>query len=43
MPSRKANGERAMILLVGAEVGHSWIIDKQAVDVSAYGKFIVFS
>jgi uncharacterized protein with beta-barrel porin domain len=35
----EAAGERARVL-VGAEVGHYWIIDQQAVDVSAYGKFV---
>jgi uncharacterized protein with beta-barrel porin domain len=35
----EANGERARVL-VGAEVGQYWIIDQQAVDVSAYGKFV---
>jgi uncharacterized protein with beta-barrel porin domain len=34
-----ANGERAR-LLAGAEIGHYWIIGQQAVDVSAYGKFV---
>jgi len=34
-----ANGERARVL-VGAEVGHYWIFGQQAVDVSAYGKFV---
>lgn len=34
-----STGERAR-LLAGAEVGHYWIIDQQAVDVSAYGKFV---
>lgn len=35
----EANGERARVL-VGAEVGHYWIIGQQALDVSAYGKFV---
>lgn len=35
----EASGERARVL-VGAEVGHYWIIGQQAVDVSAYGKFV---
>ncbi len=35
----EATGERARVL-VGAEVGHYWIIDQQVVDVSAYGKFV---
>ena len=35
----EANGERARVL-VGAEVGHYWITGQQAVDVSAYGKFV---
>ncbi len=35
----EATGERARVL-VGAEVGHYWIFDQQAVDVSAYGKFV---
>ena len=32
-------GERARVL-AGAEVGHYWIIGQQAIDVSAYGKFV---
>lgn len=35
----EANGDRARVL-VGTEVGHYWILDQQAVDVSAYGKFV---
>lgn len=34
-----ARGERAR-LLAGAEIGHYWIVGQQAVDVSAYGKFV---
>jgi uncharacterized protein with beta-barrel porin domain len=34
-----AHGERARVL-AGAEVGHYWIIGQQAIDVSAYGKFV---
>ena len=34
-----ARGERAR-LLAGAEVGHYWIAGGQAIDVSAYGKFV---
>lgn len=34
-----ARGERAR-LLAGAEVGHYWIVGQQAIDVSAYGKFV---
>ncbi|CAN5380664.1 autotransporter outer membrane beta-barrel domain-containing protein [soil metagenome] len=34
-----SRGERARVL-AGAEVGHYWIIGQQAVDVSAYGKFV---
>lgn len=34
-----AHGERAR-LLAGAEVGHYWIVGQQAIDVSAYGKFV---
>lgn len=33
------HGERARVL-AGAEVGHYWIIGQQAIDVSAYGKFV---
>jgi len=32
-------GERARVL-AGAEVGHYWIVGQQAIDVSAYGKFV---
>lgn len=35
----EATGERAR-LLAGAEIGHYWIVGQQAVDVSAYGKFV---
>lgn len=35
----EAHGERARVL-VGAEMGHYWIVGQQAIDVSAYGKFI---
>ncbi|RTL52923.1 MAG: autotransporter domain-containing protein [Bradyrhizobiaceae bacterium] len=35
----ESHGERARVL-VGAEVGHYWIVGQQIVDVSAYGKFI---
>lgn len=35
----EARGERARVL-AGAEVGHYWIIGQQAIDVSAYGKFV---
>lgn len=35
----EAHGERARVL-AGAEVGHYWIIGQQAIDVSAYGKFV---
>src|SRR5579864_2615351 len=31
--------ERARILL-GAEIGHYWIVDQKIVDISAYGKFV---
>jgi uncharacterized protein with beta-barrel porin domain len=31
--------ERARILL-GAEVGHYWIVDQKILDISAYGKFV---
>lgn len=31
--------ERARMLL-GAEVGHYWIVDRRVVDLSAYGKFV---
>lgn len=31
--------ERARILL-GAEIGHYWIVDQRIVDISAYGKFV---
>lgn len=34
-----AQGERARVL-AGAEVGHYWIVGQQAIDVSAYGKFV---
>lgn len=34
-----SSGERARVL-AGAEVGHYWIIGQQAIDVSAYGKFV---
>jgi len=34
-----SHGERARVL-AGAEVGHYWIIGQQAIDVSAYGKFV---
>jgi uncharacterized protein with beta-barrel porin domain len=34
-----AHGERARVL-AGAEVGHYWIVGQQAIDVSAYGKFV---
>lgn len=34
-----ARGERAR-LLAGAEIGHYWIVGQQAIDVSAYGKFV---
>lgn len=34
-----ARGERAR-LLAGAEIGHYWIVGGQAIDVSAYGKFV---
>ncbi len=34
-----SEGNRARVL-AGAEVGHYWIIGQQAVDVSAYGKFV---
>lgn len=34
-----AHGERARVL-AGAEVGHYWLIGQQAIDVSAYGKFV---
>ncbi len=33
------HGERARVL-IGAEVGHYWIIGQQIIDVSAYGKFV---
>ena len=28
------------LLLIGAEIGHYWIFDQKAFDVSAYGKFV---
>ena len=31
--------ERSRILL-GAEIGHCWIVDRKVVDLSAYGKFV---
>ena len=31
--------ERSRILL-GAEIGHYWIVDQKIVDLSAYGKFV---
>jgi len=34
-----ARGERARVL-AGAEIGHYWIIGQQAIDLSAYGKFV---
>jgi uncharacterized protein with beta-barrel porin domain len=33
------HGERARVL-AGAEIGHYWIVGQQAIDVSAYGKFV---
>ena len=33
------HGERARVL-IGAEVGHYWIVGRQIIDVSAYGKFV---
>ena len=33
------HGERARVL-AGAEIGNYWIIGQQAIDVSAYGKFV---
>jgi uncharacterized protein with beta-barrel porin domain len=27
-------------LLLGAEIGHSWIVDRKILDLSAYGKFV---
>jgi uncharacterized protein with beta-barrel porin domain len=33
------HGERARVL-AGAEVGHYWIVGQQAIDLSAYGKFV---
>lgn len=35
----QASGERTRVLL-GAEVGHYWIIDSKVLDVSGYGKFV---
>jgi len=35
----EAHGERARVL-AGAEIGHYWIVGQQAIDVSAYGKFV---
>jgi uncharacterized protein with beta-barrel porin domain len=34
-----ASGERAHVL-IGAEVGHYWILDRHVFDMSAYGKFV---
>lgn len=34
-----ARSERAR-MLIGAEIGHYWIVGRQIVDVSAYGKFV---
>ncbi len=34
-----AHAERARVM-AGAEIGHYWIVGKQVVDVSAYGKFV---
>ena len=34
-----ATMERSRILL-GAEIGHYWIIDRKILDLSAYGKFV---
>ena len=34
-----ASMERARVL-VGAEIGHYWILDRQILDLSAYGKFV---
>ncbi|CAN5517880.1 autotransporter outer membrane beta-barrel domain-containing protein [soil metagenome] len=41
LPVTVANGhgERARVL-AGAEVGHYWIVGQQAIDLSAYGKFV---
>lgn len=35
----EASGERARVL-IGAEVGHYWIVNQHVLDVSAYAKFI---
>lgn len=35
----RATAERTRIL-VGAEVGHYWIVDRRVIDISAYGKFV---
>jgi len=34
-----ASMERARVL-AGAEIGHYWILDRQILDLSAYGKFV---
>ena len=34
-----STAERSRILL-GAEVGHYWIVDRKILDLSAYGKFV---
>ena len=31
--------ERSRIL-IGAEIGHYWIVDQKILDLSAYGKFV---
>jgi uncharacterized protein with beta-barrel porin domain len=31
--------ERSRIL-IGAEIGHYWIVDRKVLDLSAYGKFV---
>ncbi|MEW6643153.1 MAG: autotransporter outer membrane beta-barrel domain-containing protein [Pseudomonadota bacterium] len=35
----QATGERTRVLL-GAEIGHYWIIDGKVLDISGYGKFV---
>lgn len=34
-----ATAERTRVL-VGAEIGHYWIVDRRVIDISAYGKFV---
>ncbi|OQW54036.1 MAG: autotransporter protein [Proteobacteria bacterium SG_bin9] len=35
----QATAERTRVL-IGAEVGHYWIVDRRVIDISAYGKFV---